>query len=379
MPFGLCNAPSVFMMLMNTVLEGLEGFACAYIDDIPIFSETVEEHFELIHTVLDHLQQHKLKLKLKKCQFFMDEIKCLGFVVGQDGVKPDQEKVAAIRSMPPPTTVREVRSFMGMCSYYRRFIPSFSQIAEPIIALTKKYARFQWTKGCQAAFDKLKEKLTVVPFLAYPDPNKPYTLYTDASDSCIGACLTQDCDDQVEFAPGAKTEKPIFFLSHKLSDTQRKWSAIEKEAFATHYALQKLDHYLHNAQFTIRTDHRPLKHLLNSPMQNKKIQMWALGIAGYNCQIEYIPGSSNILADLLSRPPEGKTTEPCPVEDDIGTAEINDNTFKIGVINSSHLNPKQFASYIEEGKQKEGTGLITLEDFDMIKEQDKDADLGEIK
>ena len=379
MPFGLCNAPSVFMMLMNTVLEGLEGFACAYIDDILIFSETVEEHFEHLHTVLDRLQQHKLKLKLKKCQFFMDEIKYLGFVVGREGVKPDQEKVAAIRSMPPPTTVREVRSFMGMCSYYRRFIPSFSQIAEPIIALTKKYARFQWTKSCQTAFDKLKEKLTMVPFLAYPDPNKPYTLYTDVSDSCIGACLTQECDDQVEFAPGAKTEKPIFFLSHKLSDTQRKWSVIEKEAFAIHYALQKLDHYLHNAQFTIRTDHRPLKHLLNSPMQNKKIQMWALGIAGYNCQIEYIPGPSNILADLLSRPPESKTTEPCPVEDDIGTAEINDNTFEIGVIDSSHLNPKQFASYIEEGKQKEGTGLVTLEDFDMIKEQDKDADLVEIK
>ena len=153
----------------------------------------------------------------------------------------------------------------------------------------------------QKAFEHLKESLTVVPLLAYPDPNKPYVLYKDASDTCIGACLTQECEDESEFAPGAKTEKPIYFLSHKLSDSQRKWSVIEKEAFAIHYALEKLDHYLHNAQFTIRTDHKPFKYLLNSPVQNKKIQMWTLSIAGYNCQIEYAPGPQNVLADLLSR------------------------------------------------------------------------------
>ena len=165
--------------------------------------------------------------------------KNLGFVIGKEGIKPDLNEVEAIRSMTAPTTVREVRSFMGMCSYYRRFIPNFSQIAEPIIALTKKYARFQWSEDCQKAFEHLKESLTVVPLLAYPDPNEPYVLYKDASDTCIGACLTQECEDESEFAPGAKTEKPIYFLSHKLSDSQRKWSVIEKEAFAIHYALQK--------------------------------------------------------------------------------------------------------------------------------------------
>ena len=145
-----------------------------------------------------------------------------------------------------------------------------------------------------------KNSLTVVPLLAYPDTSKPYVLYTDASDGCIGACLTQTVDDE---------ERPIYFLSHKLTPTQGRWSVIEKEAFAIHYALQKLDHYLHNAQFIIRTDHKPLKYLLDAPMENKKIQLWALSMAGYNCKIEYIPGKFNCVADLLSRVPTGDNPE----------------------------------------------------------------------
>ena len=173
----------------------------------------------------------------------------------------------AIRTLPEPKNVREIREFIGMCSYYRRFIPNFSKIAEPLIDLTKKYARFKWTPECQTAFDFIKDSLTVVPLLAYPDTNKPYVLYTDASNNCIGACLTQQTEED--------EEKPIYFLSNKLSPTQKRWSTIEKEGFAIHYALQKLDHYLHNAQFTIKTDHKPLTYILDSPMQNKKIQLWA--------------------------------------------------------------------------------------------------------
>ena len=182
-----------------------------------------------------------------------------------------------------------------MCSYYRRFIPNFSQIAEPIIALTRKYAHIKWSDTHQRAFEYLKDSLTAVPLLVYPDSNKPYVLYTDSSDTCIGACLTQECNED---------EKPIYYLSHKLSRSQCKWSVVEKEAFAIHFALQKLDYYLHNSQFVIRIDHKPLKYLLESPMQNKKIQLWALSMAGYNCTIEYIAGTTNTCADLLSRHPD---------------------------------------------------------------------------
>ena len=161
----------------------------------------------------------------------------------------DPDKVHVIRNMVPPKCVREVRSFIGMYSYYRRFIPNFSAILKPLINLTKKSANIEWTKECQIDFDFLKESLTTVPLLAYPDTNKPYILYTDASDDCIGTCLCQHHEEG---------EKPIYYLFHKLRTSQAKCPTIEKEAFANFYALEKLDQYLHDADFIIRTDHKPL-------------------------------------------------------------------------------------------------------------------------
>lgn len=197
MPFGLSNAPAVYQELMNIVLQGQEEFAIAYLVDILIFSETPQDHLRRIQDVFHRLRQHGLKLKLKKCSFFKEQTEYLGFIINEHGVKPDPKKVEAIQKLPAPTTVREVRGFIGMCSYYRRFIPNFSKIAEPLIDLTRKYARFKWTPYSQEAFDFLKESLTVVPLLAYPDTNKPYILYTDASDNCIG------------FTPTPKQRKPI--------------------------------------------------------------------------------------------------------------------------------------------------------------------------
>ena len=170
--------------------------------------------------------------------------------------------------MVPPKCVREVRSFIGMCSYYRRFIPNFSAIGKPLINLTKKFTKFEWTKECQIAFDFLKESLTTVPILAYPDTCKPYILYTDASDDCIGAFLCQHHDEG---------EKHIYYLSHKLTASQTKWLTIE-EAFAIFYALEKLDQYLHDADFVIGTDHKPLKCILDSPKQNKKFNIGQLTV-----------------------------------------------------------------------------------------------------
>ena len=234
----ISNAPAVFQELMSVVLQGCNDFLTAYLDDIMIFSPTLEEHLKHICIIFDKLRQHNLKLKLKKCSFLKSETNYLGFVISEEGIKPDQKKIEAIRSLPVPACVKEVRSFIGMCSYYRRFIPNFSQIAEPIIALTRKYAHFKWSEIHQRAFEYLKDSLTAVPLLVYPDSNKPYVLYTDASDTCLGACLTQECDGD---------EKLLYYLSHKLSRSQCKWSVVEKEAFAIHFSLQKLDYYLHNA------------------------------------------------------------------------------------------------------------------------------------
>ena len=281
-------------------------------------------------------------MKLKKCSFLKSDTNYLGFVTSEDGIKPDEKQIDAIRSLPVPTCVREVRSFIAMCSYYKRFIPNFSQIPEPIIALTRKYAHFKWLDTHQRAFDYLKESHTAVPLLCYPDPNKPYVLYTDASDTCLGACLTQDCDGD---------EKPIYYLSHKLTRSQFKWSVVKKEVYAIHFALQKLDYYIHNAQFIIRTDHKPLMYLLESPMQNKKIQMWALSMSGYNCSIEYMVGTTNTCADLLSRRPDNvkKTLdvhlhEGVETQDDKTVLDENDKLYEVSVIDSNQFDPKSFAS-----------------------------------
>ncbi|MCG7879415.1 MAG: RNase H-like domain-containing protein, partial [Candidatus Thiodiazotropha endolucinida] len=377
MPFGLSNAPAVFQELMSVVLQGCNDFATAYLDDILIFSSSLEEHLRHISLIFDRLRQHNLKLKLKKCGFLKLETNYLGFVISEQGIKPDEKKVDAIRSLPVPTCVKEVRSFIGMCSYYRRFIPNFSQIAEPIIALTRKYAHFKWSDVHQTAFEFLKDSLTAVPLLVYPDPNKPYVLYTDASNSCIGACLTQECDGD---------EKPIYYLSHKLSKSQCKWSVVEKEAFAIHFALQKLDYYLHNAQFVIKTDHKPLKYLLESPMQNKKIQLWALSMSGYNCTIEYIAGTTNTCADLLSRHPDNvNKTEESTVSEDVEVEkvlDVNDNLFQVNVLDSNQFDPKTFAGCSlpnEDTFEKCDCSDFTKSGFDMKIEQTRDDDISEIR
>ena len=387
MPFGLCNAPQIFSELMSIVLQDLDTFALAYLDDILIFSETIEDHEKHIKTVFDRLRQHGLKLKAKKCSFVKDQTEYLGFVIDKNGIKPNPDKVAAIRTLPSPCTVREVRSFIGMCSYYRRFIPNFSKIAEPLVGLTKKYARFKWDNNCQNAFDFLKESLTVVPLLSFPDPNKEYILYTDASDTAIGACLVQESDktDDENLFPGIKNEKPIYFLSHKLSDTQTRWSTVERECYCIHYALQKLDAYLHNATFRVFSDHKPLKYLLEAPMKNKKVQLWALGIAGYNCQIDYIPGTENTCADLLSRMPLNDTTEQTngTTDQTKDTSEnvddepdINENTFQINYINSNAIDPKDYVKYdVGELDIPPKPEVRLTEDVNVEEEQAKDPEI----
>ena len=193
MPFGLSNAPGVFTQLISILLEGLEGFAMAYPDDVLVFSKTPEEHFEHLQQVMNRLREHNLKVKLPKCQFMKDETKYLGFIIDKRGIKLDLDKVLIIRAMPEPRSVREVRRFIRAIGYYKRFIPVFSRLAGPLIALTTKYARFRWTHNCQRAFDCLREQLTAIPLLTYPNLNTPKILYTDASDKCISMALTQPC------------------------------------------------------------------------------------------------------------------------------------------------------------------------------------------
>jgi hypothetical protein len=291
MPFGLSNAPQIFSELMSKVLEGSTS-ALAYLDDILIFSRSFSDHVVALQDVFNRLRKANLKLKISKCSFLQKQLKFLGHIITPDGIKVCPEKVKCIHEMERPRTVRDVRSFIGCCSYYRKFIPDFAKIAYPLTQLTKKHSAFIWGTQQEEAFQCLKKALVEAPILKVPNFEEIFALYTDASNFAVGAVLTQSEDG---------TDIPVAYLSHQLNKTQQKWSVIEKEAYSIIYALQKFRHYLYGRHFKIYTDHKPLKYIHSAQMKNPKIQRWALEISSFGGTIEYIQGSRNVNADFLSR------------------------------------------------------------------------------
>jgi transposase InsO family protein len=279
---------------MNDILSPVIGdCALVYIDDIIIYSRNTADHSRDIGRVLALIEKAGLKLNASKCQFGRESVDLLGFVISKDGISANPEKVTAIQELAPPTSVRGVRSFLGLANYYRQCVPGYAQIVEPLLALTRKNARFHWSCECQVAFEKLKRALVSKRVMAYPDPHRPYKLYTDACNYAIGGILVQVDQNGIE--------RPIQYISHQLSSTQRKWATIEKEAYAVIYAITKLRTYLYGAEFTIYTDHKPLTSLFTKEMVNTKIQRWAVLIAEYGAKIKYRKGKNNIRADMLSR------------------------------------------------------------------------------
>ena len=291
MSFGLCNAPSVFSEMMAKVLKGVT-FATSYLDDVVVYSRTSEEHLSNLQVVFDRLRAAGLKLKRKKCEFFKEQLEFLGHMISEKGIQPCKDKVEVIVNLEPPKTLKEVRSFIGMTGFYRRYIPNYSKIAKPLSALTRKNAQFLWTPECQESFEKLKESLVTQPILALPDMTKPFVVYTDASDVAIGAVLLQEHEDG---------PKAIHYVSHLLTPTQTRWPIIEREAFAIVSAVRKFHPYLYGSEFVVRTDHKPLEYLFKSPQKNIKIQKYAMELSEANCKIEYITGAKNVQADFLSR------------------------------------------------------------------------------
>ena len=268
MPFGLTVAPSVYQNTMNEVLSDLIGNCImVYIDDVIIYSKNLEDHWRHLEMVFERLNKAGMRLKPSKCHFLKKEVLYLGHIITTEGSYPDPEKVKVIYQLEPPKTVREVRAFLGMTGFYRRYIKQFSEIARPLTQLTKKNTRFAWSTEAQEAFEILKECLTQAPILAYPDVSRSYKLYTDASNYAIGGILTQENESG---------EHVIQYLSHKLTAGQQKWPVIEKEAYAIVYAIRKLRPYLYGAKFTVYTDHKPLKSLFTAEMNNTRIQRWAI-------------------------------------------------------------------------------------------------------
>ena len=276
--------------------------AFVYIDDILVYSKTEQDHVKHLQLVFDKLRDAGLKLKPTKCAFGLPEVRLLGYVLNADGITTDPDKVDVIAKLKPLTTVKEVRSMLGMCNYYRNSLPNYATVAEPVIALTRQNVRFSWDDDDkQAAFNELKRLLTSSHVMAAPDMNRPYRLYTDACDYAIGGILVQESDDGVE--------KVIQYVSHTLSNTHRKWATIEKEAYvfcieklrAYVFCIEKLRAYLFGSQFHVYTDHKPLLSMLTKALNNTKIQRWGILLAEFGATISYRSGRHNIRADMLSR------------------------------------------------------------------------------
>ena len=257
MTFGLCNAPATFQRLMDLVLCGLQWSCClVYLDDIIILGSTFKEHICNIKNVLQRLREAGLKVKPVKCSFFQEEVHYLGHIISRQGVAPDVSKIEKILSWPKPTSTKDVQQFLGLAGYYRRFIKDFASIAKPLHWLTESGGKFEWTTGCQQAFDRLCQLLSQTPVLAHPNFNKAFILDTDACDTGIGAVLSQIGDDG--------KEQVIAYGSRLLTKPERKYCITRKELLSVVYFINQYRPYLLGQSFTLRTDHGSLKWLQNS-------------------------------------------------------------------------------------------------------------------
>ena len=248
MPFGLTNAPAVFQRLMQKVLMGLNPvdgshFVSVYIDDVLIYSRTLKEHLEHLKTVIQRIEGAGLKLKTSKCCFVREEVEYLGHILTPDGLKTNPRIVEAIKAYPQPQNVKEVRQFIGLSSYYQRFIEIFAAVAQPLTALTRNNVTFKWTTECQESFDRLKQCLTTAPVLHYPSFDHPFVLKTDASINGIGAILSQ--------AQDKGQRHPVAYASRSLTAAERNYSITELETLAVVWSVTHFHSYLYGHQVTV--------------------------------------------------------------------------------------------------------------------------------
>ena len=310
-PFGLSQAPAYFQLLIDQVLMGCSGFSMGYLDDIIIFSKTEEEHLQHLEEIFIRLRKFGLKMKREKCSFFKKHIQYLGHLVSERGFEPLPEKLESIRKMPAPRTAKEVKQFLGLIGYYRKFVPHFADISRPLTKLTRHNVVFEWTEQCSKAFNHLRELLMEYPILRYPDPKQGYILYTDASGIGWSGVLMQEHLDE----RGKAKNHPICYVSGQFRGSQLNWAALTKEAYAIYMSVRRLSFYVTDAEVTIRSEHLPLKKFLNKQTMNSKVNNWAVELEQFRLHLEWIPGTRNLLADSLSRlldvvPDAQKTKEP---------------------------------------------------------------------
>ena len=289
MPFGVTNAPAAFMDLMNRVFKPfLDEFVIVFIDDILVYSKSFAEHEQHLRMVLQTLRNKRLYAKLKKCEFWLSSVTFLGHIISVDGVSVDPHKIEAIVNWPRPTNVTEVRSFMGLAGYYRRFVKDFSRIAIPLTQLTRKNVPFEWNEKREKSFQVLKKRLVSAPILTLPSGTDGFTIYSDASHRGLGCVLMQH-------------GKVIAYASRQLRPHEKNYPTHDLELAAVVFALKIWRHYLYGVTCEIFTDHKSLKYLFTQKELNMRQRRWLELIKDYDIIIQYHPGKANVVADALSR------------------------------------------------------------------------------
>lgn len=312
MPFGLAGAPPHFQRLIDEMLKNRRGLKVfGYLDDLIIVTETFEEHLTALAEVFDALKSANLKINVKKCEFCTNEVQYLGYRVSEQGLLVDPERVKPMLEFSRPKNMKQVRRFLGMASWYRRFIPDFATIAEPLTRLTSKKARWTWTAEQDAAFDALKVALATAPVLTCPDYSKTFVLQTDASATGLGAVLTQEHEGG---------EKVVAYASRIMNKAERNYSATERECLAVLWACEHFRRYLEGYRFKVVTDHSSLRWLRDLKSKTPRLSRWAMRLAEYQFPIEYRKGSLNDVPDALSRMFEREEND----YDDEGICAVDD-------------------------------------------------------
>ncbi|KAL6416740.1 hypothetical protein ACFW04_013184 [Cataglyphis niger] len=296
MPFGLHSAPATFQRLLDKIISpALEPNVFVYLDDIIIISKTFDDHLRLLTEVFRRLRDARLRLNPEKCKFCVNQLKYLGHVVDRKGIRTDPEKVSAVENWPEPRTVKQIRQFLGMASWYRRFIANFSTIAAPLTSLTRKNAKWKWGAEETTAFRELKKTLVSAPVLACPDFARRFVLQTDASASGLGAVLTQNFEEG---------ERVIAYASRTLNSAEKNYSATELECLAVVWGIRRMKGYLEGYSFTVITDHQALKWLQRIEAPTGRLARWLFELQQYDLEVKYRKGTLNRVADALSRQPE---------------------------------------------------------------------------
>ncbi|XP_059210478.1 uncharacterized protein LOC131989303 [Centropristis striata] len=294
LPFGLFGAPATFQRLMDRVLRPHVAYAAAYLDDVIIHSTTWAEHVRQVAAVLGSLRQAGLTANPKKCAVGRREVRYLGYHLGGGQVRPQVDKTAAIAACPRPKSKKEVRRFLGLAGYYRRFIPNFAELTSPLTDLTRKGASdpVQWTERCQVSLERVKQTLCGEPLLHTPNFSLPFVLQTDASGRGLGAVLSQQVQG---------VDRPVLYISRKLSEREARYSTVERECLAIRWAVDALRYYLLGRPFTLCSDHAPLQWLHRMKDANARITRWYLALQPFKFKVIHRPGAQMAVADFLSR------------------------------------------------------------------------------